>query len=296
MQKFKHNSDRTSSASNQIPAMVKIEYPSAAQSEQHTDIAQDPYHNQIGSLSQNYSSINYSQTQYGTEPLNNHTISIDSDCEFHIAEKPMIGHQSPVVPSIQALPEVLHRDAIITSTQSHIQNQLQRKHEELQKLIMKQQEELQLVSEQLHLAQRGMLPVVSSTQVESQLGNSAQVRLHAHEVDKMGNNVSAHRLRLTENASQLNCNEQQQQQQSYMEQPVIQPICHANDIPSSASILVGKPDAVDQMPQVHSSQDFQTSSKPLANYEDSNPTSISPATPASITSTIGTIKYTPNSD
>lgn len=67
-----------------------------------------------------------------------------------IAEKPLVtmGLASPIVApppsSLQPMPELLHRDAIITSTQSHIQNQLQRKHEELQQLIMKQQEEVSI--------------------------------------------------------------------------------------------------------------------------------------------------------
>lgn len=212
-----------------------------------------------------------------------------------------LGHQSPVVPSIPAMPEtLLHRDAIITSTQSHIQNQLQRKHEELQKLIMKQQEELQLVSEQLHLAQSGMLPaVVSSTQIESQFSNRHPIRVHPHQIDKMGNNSAVHRtvLRLMENSSIINNNEQQ----PFMEQSVNQSvsICHANDaIPYSSAALSGggvKPNSVDQLPQVHSSQDFQTS-KSLTNFDDSNQAIMSPATPTSITSTIGTIKYTSTSD
>jgi hypothetical protein len=45
----------------------------------------------------------------------------------------------------------------MTTTQSWIQEQLQRKHEELQRLIMQQQEELQRVSEQLLMARYGLL-------------------------------------------------------------------------------------------------------------------------------------------
>nr|CAD7264252.1 unnamed protein product [Timema shepardi] len=46
----------------------------------------------------------------------------------------------------------------ITITQTHIQDELQRKHEELQQLIVQQQEELRRVSEQLFMARYGLLP------------------------------------------------------------------------------------------------------------------------------------------
>jgi hypothetical protein len=45
----------------------------------------------------------------------------------------------------------------MTTAQSQIQEQLQRKHEELQRLIVQQQEELQRVSEQLLMARYGLL-------------------------------------------------------------------------------------------------------------------------------------------
>lgn len=50
----------------------------------------------------------------------------------------------------------------MTTTQTHIQDQLQRKHEELQQLIVQQQEELRRVSEQLLMARYGLLPSIVS--------------------------------------------------------------------------------------------------------------------------------------
>lgn len=47
---------------------------------------------------------------------------------------------------------------IITPTQNQIQDELQRKHEELQQLIVHQQEELRRVSEQLLIARYGIFP------------------------------------------------------------------------------------------------------------------------------------------
>jgi hypothetical protein len=77
----------------------------------------------------------------------------------------------------------------MTTAQSQIQEQLQRKHEELQRLIMQQQEELQRVSEQLLMARYGLLspihlnvtlpytvaagPAISST--TSTLGSTPQL-------------------------------------------------------------------------------------------------------------------------
>lgn len=47
---------------------------------------------------------------------------------------------------------------VMTSSQGHIQEQLQRKHEELQDMFVQQQEELRHVSEQLLMARYGLLP------------------------------------------------------------------------------------------------------------------------------------------
>lgn len=46
----------------------------------------------------------------------------------------------------------------MTTAQSQLQDQLQRKHEQLQQLIVQQQEELRRVSEQLLMARYGLLP------------------------------------------------------------------------------------------------------------------------------------------
>lgn len=266
-----------------------MECSSASQSKLHSEIAQEPYSNQMENIGQGYisPSIGYLPPQYGiTESVRaiDDVFRLTQDC-LVISEKPMLpfGLQSPAItPALQ--PEMLHRDAIITSSQSHIQNQLQRKHEELQQLIIKQQEELQLVSEQLHLAQRGMLPVVSSTQMDPQYANRHQIRAHQHhQIEKMGNHRTV--LRLMDNSTLVNNNEQQ----TYMEQAGNQIIC--SEIPNAPLSVK----SVEQLPQVHSSQDFHTT-KALTNFDDTNPASMSPATPASISSTIGSIKFTSASE
>ncbi|GLG98841.1 Protein cycle [Gryllus bimaculatus] len=57
-------------------------------------------------------------------------------------------------------PELMRQPIVMTTAQSQIQEQLQRKHEELQQLIVQQQEELRRVSEQLLMARYGLLPPV----------------------------------------------------------------------------------------------------------------------------------------
>lgn len=184
----------------------------------------------------------------------------------------LLGLQTPLIPSLQL--GILHRDAVITSTQSHIQNQLQRKHEELQQLIMKQQEELQLVSEQLHLAQHGTLPI---TQMEPQFVNRHQIRT-PHQIEKSilhvtdGSTIEPH---------------------AYVDQSINPTISHSTELqPTPCSTQ-----AMEQIPQVHSSQQEFHNSKMLTNYDDTtNPASISSSNPASISSTIGSIKFTSTSE
>lgn len=123
---------------------------------QHMELAQDVYHNQtITSMELGHPPIGYAQTQYGmVQPIatnSNQPFMLTPQNFTSNAEKPSVsmGLASPTIvpsPIPQLMPEMLHRDAIITSTQSHIQHQLQRKHEELQQLIMKQQEEVSTIS------------------------------------------------------------------------------------------------------------------------------------------------------
>uniref|UniRef100_A0A336KII5 CSON011139 protein n=1 Tax=Culicoides sonorensis TaxID=179676 RepID=A0A336KII5_CULSO len=56
--------------------------------------------------------------------------------------------------------DYLHPNVILTPSQNQIQDQLQRKHEELQQLIQQQQDELRRVSEQLMIARYGAIPSV----------------------------------------------------------------------------------------------------------------------------------------
>lgn len=56
--------------------------------------------------------------------------------------------------------DFVHSNVVLTPAQNQIQDHLQRKHEELQKLIVQQQDELRRVSEQLFMARYGILPSI----------------------------------------------------------------------------------------------------------------------------------------
>ncbi|CAK9797663.1 Circadian locomoter output cycles protein kaput [Anthophora plagiata] len=69
---------------------------------------------------------------------------------------------APIIPTLPSH-EMLHQQGIVmTPAQNQIQDELQRKHEELQQLIVHQQEELRRVSEQLFIARYGILSLNAS--------------------------------------------------------------------------------------------------------------------------------------
>ena len=71
---------------------------------------------------------------------------------------------NPASPS-QSTSEYMHTNVVLTPAQNQIQEQLQRKHEELQKVIVQQQEELRRVSEQLYITSFGMIPSIVNVSV-----------------------------------------------------------------------------------------------------------------------------------
>lgn len=67
---------------------------------------------------------------------------------------------SPVVQPSEYGQSVGHSSVVLTPAQNQVQDHLQRKHEELQQMIVQQQEELRRVSEQLFIARYGLLPSI----------------------------------------------------------------------------------------------------------------------------------------
>lgn len=82
----------------------------------------------------------------------------------------VIASNFPVVTSVLSptplsTPDLLSSNIVMTPAQNQVQDQLQRKHEELQHLIVQQQEELRRVSEQLIMARYGLLPAIVNVSV-----------------------------------------------------------------------------------------------------------------------------------
>lgn len=65
-----------------------------------------------------------------------------------------------VISPLPPTSEYVQTNVMITPAQNQIQDHLQRKHEELQMLIVQQQDELRRVSEQLFMARYGILPSI----------------------------------------------------------------------------------------------------------------------------------------
>ncbi|XP_076182139.1 circadian locomoter output cycles kaput protein Clock isoform X2 [Ptiloglossa arizonensis] len=83
------------------------------------------------------------------------------------------GFAAPTAPIISTIPT--HEQGIVmTPAQNQIQDELQRKHEELQQLIVHQQEELRRVSEQLFIARYGILSPLLNAGIPYNATNACQ--------------------------------------------------------------------------------------------------------------------------
>lgn len=93
----------------------------------------------------------------------------------------------------------------MTPTQSQIQDQLQRKHEELQQLIVHQQEELRRVSEQLLMARYGLLPSIVNVAMPINTVSQTIARTQSHSTTTV--NMATHQSILQlENQANIDCN------------------------------------------------------------------------------------------
>ncbi|KOC70150.1 Circadian locomoter output cycles protein kaput [Habropoda laboriosa] len=135
-----------SSPHSQITHVSRSKCTSANSSVQQQQQQQQQSQQQQPLLEVDQNCINFmEQTQYATVNL-----------------QPVVSTRfaAPTAPIIPTLPthEMLHQQGIVmTPAQNQIQDELQRKHEELQQLIVHQQEELRRVSEQLFIARYGIL-------------------------------------------------------------------------------------------------------------------------------------------
>ncbi|XP_029053404.2 circadian locomoter output cycles protein kaput-like isoform X1 [Osmia bicornis bicornis] len=123
------------------------------------------------------------QPQHQQQPL----IDVDQSCINFIEQTPYAtvnlqpvvstAFAAPATPIVSTLstPEMLHQQGIVmTPAQNQIQDELQRKHEELQQLIVHQQEELRRVSEQLFIARYGILSPLLNASMPYNATNACQ--------------------------------------------------------------------------------------------------------------------------
>lgn len=82
-----------------------------------------------------------------------------------IPVQPVFSATATVISPVQAAPDYSHPNVVMSPAQSQIQSHLQRKHEELQKLIVQQQDELRRVSEQLFMARCGIIPSIVNVSI-----------------------------------------------------------------------------------------------------------------------------------
>jgi circadian locomoter output cycles kaput protein len=77
-----------------------------------------------------------------------------------IPMQPVFPATAAVISPIQPTSDYVHSNVVLTSAQNQMHDHLQRKHEELQKIIVQQQDELRRVSEQLFMARYGIIPSI----------------------------------------------------------------------------------------------------------------------------------------
>ncbi|XP_014616682.1 PREDICTED: circadian locomoter output cycles protein kaput [Polistes canadensis] len=156
----KHDSrTKTASVSSSV-ASQPMPMESCQQQQQQQQQQQTQQQHQLGD---DQSCINYMEpTQYAMVNL-----------------QPVVtaGFATPSGSLISNLPthEMLHQQGIVmTPAQNQIQDELQRKHEELQQLIVHQQEELRRVSEQLFIARYGILSPLLNSGISYNTTNTCQ--------------------------------------------------------------------------------------------------------------------------
>ncbi|XP_062552405.1 circadian locomoter output cycles protein kaput [Armigeres subalbatus] len=127
---------------------------------------------------------------------------------------------------------------VLTPSQNQVQDQLQRKHEELQHLIMHQQEELRRVQEQLLMARYGLLPSIvtlpftsapsSTNDISSRCSSSASYLQH-HPSPQSSHQYPTHPALSNQPQNILNPQPHQHQTDQQMSIPPDQkPIFHPN--------------------------------------------------------------------
>jgi circadian locomoter output cycles kaput protein len=109
-------------------------------------------------LSSNSSICHQSTTSEHSQSTPMSTPFMDQSYIAAIPVQPMFAG-TVIAPVIPPPADYVHSNVVLSPAQNHFQDHLQRRHEELQKIIMQQQDELRRVSEQLLFTKYGIIPV-----------------------------------------------------------------------------------------------------------------------------------------
>lgn len=147
---------------------------------------------------------------------------------------------SPVAFAVHPNVSTAAGGVVLTPTQNQVQDQLHRKHEELQHLIIHQQEELRRVQEQLLMARYGLLPSIvtipftsasSSTVDMSSRSSSSTSYLQHHQSPYSSHQYPTHPSLANQQQNLLTTQQHQHQQQPDQQMsipPDQKPIFHSN--------------------------------------------------------------------
>lgn len=187
-------------------------------------------------------------TQIMTHHQHPAVVSTSSIISLPFVDQPQFITSIPVQPIIatsttfstvpvQQSSDYVHSNVVLTSAQNQIQDHLQRKHEELQQLIVQQQDELRRVSEQLFIARYGIVPSVvnvaipfSRPMITQDVSEHNMITTTSHMSQNPYQNPDPHQInhqhlqvpgQLQQQQQQLHHQQQQQQHQHQQHQQMI---------------------------------------------------------------------------
>ncbi|XP_055911291.1 circadian locomoter output cycles protein kaput isoform X2 [Eupeodes corollae] len=201
----------------------------------HQQQIQPIAHNKLSKVSQPQQAIGLQlvsspPTQFNqpTYPIRNtqlmaHTFLEPQQYLAAIPVQPVIAPfpMTPVLPTMNNSSDILP-SVMMTPTQTQIQDQLQRKHDELQKMIFQQQDELRRVSEQLLMARYTIIPTYNNSNHQNrhyQLGNSGMDHQQQQQPQFVNYNYGMNdQMQTTQHDASMHQQHHHQQQQMHPQQ------------------------------------------------------------------------------
>lgn len=165
-----------------------------------------------------------------------------------IPVQPVFSATATVIsPSHSAPPEYVHSNVVLAQNQNQIQNHLQRKHEELQKLIVQQQDELRRVSEQIFMARYGIIPSIVNVSIPFP---APMDQTDCGESNRASSHVSHHSYHEPHSQMMHHSSQNQNNPQIHVHQPSqTQPVIHQQHPPNAPLLYELNPPKTDPSEQ-----------------------------------------------